>query len=224
MYTELVFILHIVLSAGFLLFSARLGKECLIAFLSLSAVLANLFVTKEMTLCSLTVTCSDVYAVQAILALNYLQEYYGKKAAEKASVIGFICLVFFAVMAKMHLAYPPSIYDSASDAFARILVSTPRIVLASITTFFLVQRLDIVFFRLLQNWLKGKYFPIRAGLSMMVSQTLDTTLFAFLGLYGIVHHIGHVIMVSLFVKILVIWLSAPFTTLSGRFLGEKSHV
>ena len=73
MANETFFFFHLVISLSFLLFSLRMGRECLIAFLSLSAVLANLFVLKQISFFSWTITCSDVYAVQAILAHNMLQ-------------------------------------------------------------------------------------------------------------------------------------------------------
>ena len=74
---EFVFFLHIFVVATFALGACRLGKEMLVAWIGLQAVLANLFVLKQMKLFWLDVTCSDVYAVGAFLSLNLLQEYYG---------------------------------------------------------------------------------------------------------------------------------------------------
>ncbi|MEM8628807.1 MAG: queuosine precursor transporter [Chlamydiota bacterium] len=219
---ELVFALHIFLSLLFLLFSFRLGKEAITAFLSLSAVLANLFVVKQTTLFGLTVTCSDVYAVQAIFALNLLQEYYGKAQAQKASVIGFGAMIFFACMAKMHLLYPPALVDTTQRAFMTILEFTPRIITASIGTFFLVQRFDIAFFRLLRRAFRGRYFALRTALSLVVSQSVDTVLFAFLGLYGIADHLVEVILFSLLIKFSVIWCTVPFALVAKRFVPKEA--
>lgn len=221
---ELWFCLHVMISLTFLTLCLRLGKECLIAFLSLSAVLANLFVLKQMNFFGLTITCSDVYAVGAILTLNIVQEYYGKTEAKKASKIGFLCMVFFAIMTKMHLGYAPSPVDQTQNAFLAILGATPRIVAASIATFFLVQRMDIVLFSALRSRFEGKYFPFRATLSLLCSQTFDTVCFTFLGLYGLIENPMHVIAFSLFIKIVVISLSAPVTLVSHRFLEGKEHV
>lgn len=224
MLNETFFFFHLVVSLSFLLFSLRMGKECLIAFLSLSAVLANLFVLKQISFFSWTITSSDVYAVQAILALNMLQEYFGKKTAEKASKISFFCMGFFAIMAKMHLTYIPSSIDYTQEAFVVILDAAPRIVFASLATFYFVQRLDILFFSQLKIWLKNTHFSFRVICSLLVSQTIDTALFAFLGLYGLVANIFSIIAFSLMVKCLVIWMSAPITAFSKKFLKENVHV
>ncbi len=84
---ESLFLLHLVLVAGFSLVSLRMGAFALTTLIALFATFANLFVVKQMTLFGMQVTCSDVFAVGSLLAINLLQEFYGKKAAIHASLV-----------------------------------------------------------------------------------------------------------------------------------------
>jgi uncharacterized integral membrane protein (TIGR00697 family) len=197
-----------------------MGKNALIAIIALQAVFANLFALKQTALFGFSVTCSDAFVIGSILALNLLQEYYGKESAQKAVRVSFLSLLFFAVMSQIHLLYEPSPIDRMHGSFAAILSMSPRIVAASVATFYLVQKADVLFF----GWLKSSFsqwpLPVRIGLSLMLSQLLDTVLFSFLGLYGIVESIVDVIALSYLIKCLMIACSSPLTALAKRFLKE----
>lgn len=214
---ELLFFLHLFLVVGFSFAALRLGSMGLIALMALQAVLANLFVVKQMTLFGFDVTCSDVFAVGGLLSLNLLQEFYGKEAAQKAVKISFLSMLFFVLMSQVHLAYQPSAFDLTHGSFASIFSSTPRIFVASIATYFIVQQIDLTFFSWLKQKLEGRNFPLRLGLSLFLSQAFDTVLFSYLGLYGLVGSLFDIILVSLIVKWIAIGCSAPFTIFAKRF-------
>ena len=201
---------------GCVLISLRLGERAIIALIALQAVFANLFVVKQISLFGLSVTCSDVFAIGTILSLNLLQEYFGKEKAKQAVNISLISLIFFGVMSQVHLLYAPISSDTTHPAFAQIFSSSPRILFASLFTFFLVQRLDLLLF----SHLKGK-LPIRIATSLVLSQFLDTVLFSFLGLYGIVESVFDIIAVSFLIKCIIILLSSPFTLFSKRFVKNE---
>lgn len=208
---EIFFLCHIGLVVLFVLASLRLGRGALIAMIALQAVLANLFVVKQIFLFGFCVTCSDVFAIGSILSLNLLQEYFGKESGRLASRVSFFLLLFFALVSQVHLLYIPSPSDGTHLAFTTILSSSPRIILASIATFYLVQQFDLRFFPLL----KGPLF-LRVGMALVASQLLDTVLFSFLGLYGLVSSLFDVMLLSFLIKCIIIGLSSPFVALSKR--------
>lgn len=214
---EWLFFSHVLIVLGFALLALRLGQGALVAFIALQGVLANLFVVKQISLFGFSVTCSDVFAIGAILSLNLLQEHFGKEAAKQATKISLVALLFFALMAQIHLFYQPTPADTTHTAFTAILGSTPRIVFASIAVFYLVQLIDVRLFSLL----KGK-FPVRVAISLVSSQLLDTVLFSFLGLYGLVDSLFDVIVVSFAAKCLLIATSAPFVALSKKVVKRVS--
>jgi len=216
---ELFFVSHIFLVVAFALLALRYGKSSLIAFIALQAVLANLFVVKQMSLFGFAVTCSDVFAIGGILALNLLQEYFGKEAAQQAVRISFLSLIFFACMSQLHLFYAPTPADQTHSAFQAIFASTPRIVIASMTVFYLVQKIDIRLFGYLKLFIDK--LPLRIGLSLLISQFLDTVLFSFLALYGLVESLFDIIFVSFFIKCLIIATSSPLVAFSKRVVKRE---
>lgn len=219
---EILFFTHVLIVVGFALAAVRIGQNALIAFIVLQAILANLFVVKQMDLLGFTVTCSDVFAVGGILGLNLLQEYFGKEAALKAIKISFFYMVFFIVMAQFHLWYIPSAGDAAHGAFSLILAATPRIVLASLVVYFLVQKLDVLLFGWLRKIFNGAQVGLRIGISLVITQFIDTILFSFLGLYGLVSSIFDVIFMSFAIKCLIIFCSTPFISFSKRWVRGVS--
>jgi uncharacterized PurR-regulated membrane protein YhhQ (DUF165 family) len=73
----------------------------------------------------------------------------------------------------------------------------------------------------MQKKSNGRNLPLRVGVSLFISQTIDTVLFSFAGLYGIVASVLAVMIVSLPIKFLSIACSAPFTALCRRFVKVK---
>ncbi len=215
-FNESLFFAHVFVVIGLVFLGVRFGKNALISLVVLQAVFANLFVVKQMSLFGFSVTCSDVFAVGGILAMNLLQEYYGKAEANKALYASFLGLVFFIVMSKFHLGYEPLGTDQTHAAFSQILSNATRISLASIGVYFVVQKLDLRLFGFLQNFFKGKRLALRVALSLGVTQLLDTVLFTFFGLYGIVSSVFDVIFVSFLVKLLIISCSSLLVLLAKR--------
>jgi uncharacterized integral membrane protein (TIGR00697 family) len=218
---EALFFLHIFLVVGIILIISRMGKHALITFIVLQSIFANFFVVKQMSLFGFSVTCSDVFAIGGILGLNLLQEHYGRSEAKKAIKIAFFGLLFFMAMSQVHLWYTPIPEDGTQEAFSLILSHTPRIALASLGVYFFVQKLDLHLFGWLQSIFQGKYLPFRIGISLVITQFLDTVLFSIFGLYGLVASLWDVIIMSFFIKCLIISFSSFLVAFSKRF---EKHV
>jgi len=207
---EMLFLLHLALCMLFLLPLIRLKKEGLVCWVAILPLLANLFVLKQITLFGFTVTAADVYAVACALGLNLLQEYYGKESAKQAVKISFVLLLFFVVMAYTHILYIPSGCDYTQTAYSTILSTTPRLVFASITSFFLVQSFDVFFFGLLKERAKALGLFGRNIASLTLSQFVDTLLFTILGLWGLVEELFDVFIISFIIKLTIgLLLSLP---------------
>lgn len=224
MSNEWLLVTQILAVIVFSLGALRLGKEALLSWVALQGVLANLFVVKQIDLFGLHVTCSDVYVVGSVFGLNLLQEFYGKEASKKAASATFLGMLFMVVMSKFHITYSPSMLDWSHSAYSVILEFMPRLLIASLSVFFLVQLFDVRFFAFLKRRLPNMPLTLRNGLSMVTSQGLDTILFTFLGLYGVVGSPWHVIFVSFSIKLIVITLLAPFSLLAKRAVGAHAAV
>lgn len=204
---ELLFFIQIAAMFLFAYKALRLGSGALIAFVSIQAILANFFVLKQMHFFGFEVTCSDAFAVGGVLGLNLLREYFGQKEAKKAIWISFFFMLFFVVFSKLHLLFTPSVHDTTQLAYLQLLSPAPRILLASLAVFFIVQQFDMRLFNMLSR--STIPFYLRNGISLTLSQLLDTLLFSFLGLYGLVANITHIILISFLIKLLIIFALTP---------------
>lgn len=207
---ELLFFTQTLLIVGFALGALKLGKEALTAWVAIQALIANLFVLKQITLFGFEVTASDVFAIGSLLGLNFLQEYFSKEDAAKATWICFFFMLFFTLVSQLHLFYAPSPNDTTQPAFSAILSLSPRLLIASMSVFFVVQQIDIRFFAFLKKRMGKTSFAVRAGIALVVSQFLDTFLFSFAGLYGIVASLTDIILLSFLIKLIVIFCFTSF--------------
>jgi len=201
---ELLFFLQVSLIFSFALWALKLGKEALTAWVAIQALIANLFVLIQITLFGFDVTSSDAFMIGSLLGLNFLQEYYSREEAQKATWICFFFMFFFALISQVHLRFSPSIHDFSQPAFETLLKPSLRLLIASLSVFFLVQQIDIRLFA----WLKTRFpttrFAYRTVATLIITQFLDTVLFSFAGLYGIVASVIDVIVLSFAVKLLTI--------------------
>lgn len=206
---EILFLLQMLLIVGFALGALKLGQGALFAWVAIQALVANLFVLKQITLFGFNVTASDAFAIGSLLGLNFLQEYFGKEEAQKATWVCFYFMLFFAVVSQLHLLYQPSPHDTSQLAFSTLLSPSPRLFLASMGVFFIVQRIDIRFFSFLKSTFPSASFAVRSAVALILSQFLDTVLFSFAGLYGMVASITDIILISYAVKLAVIFCVTP---------------
>ncbi len=218
---ETLFLLHMAMAFLFTLGALKLGKGALTTWICLQALFANLFVLKQIELFGFQVTCSDVFAVGGILGLNLLQEYYGKPASQKATQACFFFMLFFVLLSKVHLLYIPSREDTAHEAYSQLLSPAPRLLLASLFVFFIVQKIDLKVFSKLKSKMKTSSFGLRNIISLLSSQLLDTVLFTFIGLYGIVSSLYDVILMSFLIKVVVILCLSPSAWVAKKFIPLK---
>lgn len=216
---EIIFIIHVAIVMAFGMGALRLGKGALTAWIALQTILANLFVLKQIYFFGFEVTCSDVFAIGCLFGLNLLQEYFGKESAQKAAWTCFFAMLFFVVMSQIHLLYIPSLHDTTQISFKTLLSASPRLLIASLISFVIVQQIDLRVFRKLSSHFTS--FTLRSGLSLCLSQFIDTALFSFLGLYGLVANLFDIIFISFLIKALIIFCMSPFTLLAKRCLPSK---
>jgi uncharacterized integral membrane protein (TIGR00697 family) len=215
---EALFFFHIILVMAFGFGALKMGKTALSTWVALQAVLANLFVIKQICFLEFHVTCSDVFAVGSIFGFNLLREYHGQKAAKRALWICFFAMIFFAVMAQIHLFYLASSFDTSQQAFEVVLSSSPRLLATSLIVFILVQQIDLHLFGIFKKKFQFLPLSLRNAFSVSITQFLDTFLFSILGLWGLVAHLSDIILISFLIKLLVIALMSPLMHFSKRFV------
>jgi len=212
---------QIILVCSLTLFALKLGKEALSSFLPLLAICMNLFVVKQITLFGLQITCSEGLAVGYLLGFNLMQEFFGKEAAKKIIWLTFLSSTTFILLSQLHLLFVPNSFDSSQNHFAALFPLLPRLLIASLLSFLVVQLIDLTFFTYLKKRWRNKHLTSRISISLLLSQALDTLLFSFLALYGVVESLFHVIFFSFFIKVVVIFFSTPCATIAKRISGRE---
>jgi queuosine precursor transporter len=216
---ELIFFIYCITVSVAALCALALGKEALVALISIEWILANLFVLKQITLFGLAATASDALAIGATLSLNLLQEFYGRKIAQKTIWISFFGMVVYGIFSLLQLLYIPSSADTSNIYYRALMSPMPRIIIASLISYVITQQLEVLMYGFLKWRLGTDYFVIRNYVSLSITQLLDTILFSFLGLYGIVSNLGEIIIVSYTIKLVTIALSTPFLALSKKLIA-----
>lgn len=218
---ELIFLAHIIFIGITCLVTLKMGAEALVAFLCVQPIIANLFVLKQITLFGFTATAADVYIVGSVITLNLIQEYFGKALARKAIWISFGMLVFYTIATQFQIWYQPSPVDIMHEYFYNLLQFMPRITIASMITYLVVQHIDSFTYGFFNKLFAGKHLLLRNYATITISQLLDTLLFSFLGLYGILADLPQVMLVSFVIKIGVMLTSSPFILLTKKIMSKK---
>lgn len=180
------------------------------AWIALCSVLANLFVLKQINLLGLNAAASDIFAVSSLLGLNLLQEHKGFAMAQRAIATTFMCLLFFCIMAQMHLFYTPSLYDTMHSTYATLLTPAPRLLAASLLAYLVSQQTCVLTYRFLQKKRPEAHWRNHI-LSTLLAQLFDTLLFAGIGLWGLVSALGEVILIGYFIKVAAILVTTLFS-------------
>lgn len=188
----------------------RLGVNTLISWVSVQGVLANLFVLKQIELFGMHVTASDVFIISGMFSVLLLEEYHGKKVAKDAIIASCITLVFFSLVSQLHLAYTPSEHDFAQPAYQVLFGPNLRIILASIFAYWVSQQCNLKIFEISKKTTLP--LSVRMAIALAIAQFIDTVVFAYLGLYGIVGNLQQIIVFSFTIKLITLLLLSSLSS------------
>ena len=217
---EFIFLVYIFFVVASSLFALFLGKEALVGLICIKVILMNLLVPQEITLFGFSATAVDALAVGTSLSLNLLNEYYGKAEALRAITISSFGGLFYVCVTLLHRAYIPAAHDMYACHFEPLLALAPRIIAASFFAYIVTQKIEAKLYAYLKASRLSGYFMIRNYASLCITQFIDTILFSYLGLYGIIHNIPQVILLAYTIKIITILCAVPLLGLA-RFIKEK---
>jgi len=220
---ELLFISSAVIIVIFDYIALYLGKDFLVASIVTQGLLANIFIIKQVSLFGLSVTCTDVFIIGIVLAINLLEEVYGKDASNKAVMSYLFSLLLVFSFKYLHLWYLPSANDFSQIHYQALFETSTRIILATFAVSFFSLQLDRFLYRLLSRYLGVSYLPFKNFFTTAVSQLLDTILFSWLALRGIVANMSHLIIFSYLVKILSLLVVTIMLSLTKSFIKQQKN-
>lgn len=115
---------------------------------------------------------------------DVLTEVYGYARARRCIWAGFAATLFMAVMSFVVVALPPAADWTGQAAYEAVFGQVPRIVLASITAFWVGEFANSFVMARMKLWTNGKYLWTRTIGSTIVGQGLDSLIFYPLAFYG----------------------------------------
>ncbi|KAB1440891.1 queuosine precursor transporter [Pseudodesulfovibrio senegalensis] len=194
------------------------GRTGLFALIVFNLLLCNIQVMKTVELFGLTTTLGNILYASVFLATDMISEFYGKKDAKKAVMLGFVTLLMMVGYMQLALLFQPAADDFAQPHLAALFGFMPRIALGSLAAYLVSQMHDIWIFHIIKERTGGKHLWLRNNLSTMSSQLLDSLVFcsiAFLGLFPM--NVWWEIVISTYViKLAVAALDTPFMYLARR--------
>ena len=144
MRNELLLIGSLLFIFGMVLIAFRLfGKTGLYCVSVVATILANIEVIILVDAFGMEQTLGNVLFASTFLITDILSECEGKKAANRAVVIGIFSTVFFLALSQSWLLYTPSENDLSAEAIHGVFSTTPRVVLASLGVYAISQFFDV---------------------------------------------------------------------------------
>ncbi|GGG25378.1 transporter [Dokdonia pacifica] len=190
-----------------------------------SLLISNILDTKVFILFGLTLPAGIILFPIVYLFGDIFTEVYGYHASRKAIWTAFFSLILAVVFFKLGEIIEPAPFWENQQAFKDILGKVPRIALASIVAFFLGEFTNSYVLSKMKLKSKGKSMPIRFIISTIFGQAVDTSVFIFIALFGLMSF-GDLIEVFISAwAFKVVWeiIALPITIPVVKWLKKKEN-
>lgn len=153
-----------------------------------------------------------IFAISYIFG-DILTEVYGYARSRRVIWTGFGALIFMALIYTLVGLLPGDPNWGGHDAYTTILGQAPRIVLGSITAFFLGEFCNSFILAKLKVLTGGRWLWTRTIGSTLVGQSIDTTTFCFIAFTGVLpaSDIWKIVSFGIVSKVLYETLATPLT-------------
>ena len=115
---------------------------------------------------------------------DLMTEVYGMKLSMLSIRLNVLCCFILAVMSQALIMLPYPDFWQGQAAYTAVFKSTPRIIAASLIGYYFGDWLNSAVISYMKVKQQGKGFAIRAILSTMAGQVMDTGLFIVIAFYG----------------------------------------
>lgn len=176
-------------------------------------------------------TLGNILFASTFLVTDILSEMYGKKSAQKAVYLGMVTSVVFILISQSWMFYIPSQSDFVMPHIKAVFSNTPRLMLASLIVYFIVQSFDVWAYHKWWAFTEKKFHDekrflwLRNNGSTLLSQLLNTVLFtlgAFFGVYSF-ETLLSIIVSSYLIFIVTSLADTPFIYLARRIHERRNE-
>lgn len=211
---EILWFIFLIVNFGLMIGTYKLfGKTGLFIWIAFGTILANIQVTKNITLFGLEATLGNIMYGSIFLATDTLNEKYGKKSGYLAVIFGFVSLIVSLIVMQLALLFKPSDSDIAQSSLETIFGFLPRVALGSLLAFLVSQFTDVFLFNKIKEKLPSKkWLWVRNNGSTLISQLIDTAIFVPIAFYNVydLNVFIDIFITTYLIKVIVALLDTPF--------------
>ena len=115
---------------------------------------------------------------------DVLTEVYGFSASRKTIWTALCFNLMFTLLMQLIMILPDGADWQEKEAFETVFLLSPRIMIASLISYFLGELINASILSTLKFRLNGKLFAVRAIFSTLISSFLESALFGIIAFYG----------------------------------------
>lgn len=190
----LLIVMLVVLYASVLGWYWLFGETGLLCMTVFATIAANIEVLILVNAFGMEMTLGNILFACTFLITDILSETAGRKMANRAVAIGIVTSLLFILVSQSWLLYVPSASDHLAPAIRQVFTNTPRLMVASLGVYAVVQVFDVWAYHKWWRFTTRKFGNSRRFLwlrnngSTLISQLLNSIIFtfaAFLGQYDV---------------------------------------
>lgn len=142
-------------------------------------LISNIIATKQITLpFGITMTAAIILFPVVYILSDVFSEVYGYKWSRDTRYIAFISNLFMVLIFTLVIYLPSAETFTGQEAMQQILGNTPKVLIASLTAYFVGDLVnDKVFAKMKKKHKDIKGFEIRAILSSLLGEIVDSAIF-----------------------------------------------
>jgi uncharacterized integral membrane protein (TIGR00697 family) len=178
----------------------------------------NVIAAKQAVLFGINVTAGTLLFPFLLVLGDIMSEVYGYPRSKKVIIVGFCSMFFFTIITQLAVSLPPSAAWDGQPAFEKVLKVVPRIAMASLINYLITDLANALVISKMKRMQGSGGFPLRAVVSTIVAQGLDSVVFYPLAFSGIIpfEALTQIIMSSWCIKVALEVVALPLTTLLVR--------
>jgi uncharacterized integral membrane protein (TIGR00697 family) len=156
----------------------------LMAVFVAALVTANVLASKIIAVGGLFVPAGVLAYSITFAATDTICEIWGRRRSQMLVNAGFVVLLLAWGLIALAITLPPAPFYDKQGAFAAVLGSTNRIILASLIAYAVSQSFDVWIFDRMKQLFSARHLWLRNNVSTLLSQSIDTCLFITIAFYG----------------------------------------
>lgn len=188
-----------------------------VAFVLISNILAYKIVEYDFWFAKFTAPAAIIIFSVTFLLIDIINEKFGRKETQKAIFIAFITQIPVAIFIYLAVTLPSASVFTDNDAFRKVLLFAPRVMVASWVAFLVSENLDAYIFAWFKKKTKGKALWMRNTFSSLPAMVIDSFIFVTIAFIGVVPIIP-LIIGQIFIKWIVGIIDIPYMYLTRRIM------